>query len=693
MDEIKREISTDSLDEPMTAPIEHIGLEHISSLATTSMDLKDFTVGSIETIPNRRFQTGLDELPDVSNVNLQTNLPGCGVKQSINDNNETVPKPSLDISNGILPSSSIDCKVENSNETLSKTGFSGLPKPSVDDQPATILMSCDLDNSEETSSDASNMGGLNEAPVMTNDFPPNDLMDTDETVTRTPSINIELQHQSTHGSEALEQHVDDDDSFKGSNETVARNSFMDHSNEQQEDSEIITATTSLIDNEVAIDRVTEPNEQMLREGLKKGLNDLPNNCGDFALIHGDLKNSSSGSSETEIVADDIKQTHELELPNCSSLQTNLMDCATERSVQDSNETIPKTPNQCGLLETSDDTPPIPLMNSLGDSSNMFPKDAANNRLDELQKVAKVTSLSTPVQDTNTNSDGTKPLSSERPPNNATIDFTEATSIGGNNCVAGDPLKDSILKKPKNGKRPKEQSKETSGMFFSDSSDDDEAMPHKKSSRANIEQQSGLAPQDPCDVLFSDNSMDDEEDNKMRIKSEAGGQKRPQKEEFARGMVDGAFEEPTSLSCKICSKGFQSATKLIRHITSAHDFDKQLKCQICDRHLSTNDLLKEHIQATHDVSKRLNCEFCGKVFFRPDSMKNHILLLHEKDDVFRCKMCPESFTKYGHLNDHLEAVHAKQNLRWCKDCKLTFDDVDALEKHSKAFHNVKQGPIL
>ena len=66
-----------------------------------------------------------------------------------------------------------------------------------------------------------------------------------------------------------------------------------------------------------------------------------------------------------------------------------------------------------------------------------------------------------------------------------------------------------------------------------------------------------------------------------------------------------FEEPKTLECKICAKIFQSATKLIRHITKSHEFQKEVKCQICDKDLLTNEALKQHIQFMHDASRQVN----------------------------------------------------------------------------------------
>lgn len=116
-----------------------------------------------------------------------------------------------------------------------------------------------------------------------------------------------------------------------------------------------------------------------------------------------------------------------------------------------------------------------------------------------------------------------------------------------------------------------------------------------------------------------------------------------------------------LKCKLCRHKSQTARGLDNHMM-LHENPSLLAymCDICSKHYQKACELRRHIKLAHgDKSKRevkFHCDHCSFRTFSKMNMKRHLNTIHLKIKAFVCRECPEKrYTSKITLDQHMITV--------------------------------------
>lgn len=211
---------------------------------------------------------------------------------------------------------------------------------------------------------------------------------------------------------------------------------------------------------------------------------------------------------------------------------------------------------------------------------------------------------------------------------------------------------------------------------------------------NLEDDESLqckADNDPL-IDFSDNIVQEIEDphdeewqvNKSQTKRKRG--RKPQKCQTS--------EYP--IQCEICSKRFETETKLINHKEKMHKIFAKLSCPLCGMILTGKQGMKNHLKV-HTGVKPYSCDICNKETYTLAGMKLHKGHSH-KDPKYvhlikkrlyervTCDICFKSITK-ANLDNHKFSKHKDQSKSVvCDFCGKHVQDMARLKDHLLRYHS-------
>lgn len=125
--------------------------------------------------------------------------------------------------------------------------------------------------------------------------------------------------------------------------------------------------------------------------------------------------------------------------------------------------------------------------------------------------------------------------------------------------------------------------------------------------------------------------------------------------------------PPDLTCRLCSKLFETELELRRHEFIDH---------------------KDERLVTRTAEGRYYClmHSCTQTFVRRHVMERHFKTVHLMVRDFPCEKCDRAFADSSTREAHLSAVHEKRKPWVCTQCSSSFTQSSSLGKHIRRFHS-------
>lgn len=122
------------------------------------------------------------------------------------------------------------------------------------------------------------------------------------------------------------------------------------------------------------------------------------------------------------------------------------------------------------------------------------------------------------------------------------------------------------------------------------------------------------------------------------------------------------ENPELLShmCHICSKNYQKACELRRHIKLSHSdkSKRQMKffCDYCDFKTFSKMNVKRHLKTIHLKIKAFQCIHClDKKYTSKVTLDQHMITKHGQETDYICRCCNRKFPTMSFLRSHMKST--------------------------------------
>ena len=184
--------------------------------------------------------------------------------------------------------------------------------------------------------------------------------------------------------------------------------------------------------------------------------------------------------------------------------------------------------------------------------------------------------------------------------------------------------------------------------------------------------------------------------------------------------------PTSFRCYLCNETFQQRKLKYEHLENVHSND-EFKCRVCkhksqtargmDNHIMLHENpellshmchicsknyqkaceLRRHIKLSHsDKSMRISkffCDFCEFKTFSKMNVKRHLRTIHLKIKAFQCQFCPDKkYTSKVTLDQHMITKHGQETDYICRCCGRKFPTMSFLRSHMKSTCSGSPGAV-
>lgn len=131
------------------------------------------------------------------------------------------------------------------------------------------------------------------------------------------------------------------------------------------------------------------------------------------------------------------------------------------------------------------------------------------------------------------------------------------------------------------------------------------------------------------------------------------------------------ELPAVVKCFLCSEEFQTRKGKVEHLEAVHSND-EFKCRLCKHKSQTARGLDNHVML-HENPELLShmCHICSKNYQKACELRRHIKLSHSDKTLrvsnFFCDFCDfKTFSKMN-VKRHLRTIHLKIKAFQCKFC--------------------------
>lgn len=171
--------------------------------------------------------------------------------------------------------------------------------------------------------------------------------------------------------------------------------------------------------------------------------------------------------------------------------------------------------------------------------------------------------------------------------------------------------------------------------------------------------------------------------------------------YQRKMKSEHLEEVHShdeFKCRICKHKSQTARGMDNHVM-LHENPELLShmCHICSKNYQKACELRRHIKLSHsDKSKRISkffCDFCDFKTFSKMNVKRHLRTIHLKIKAFQCQFCPDKkYTSKVTLDQHMITKHGQETDYICRCCGRKFPTMSFLRSHMKSTCSGSPGAV-
>lgn len=151
-------------------------------------------------------------------------------------------------------------------------------------------------------------------------------------------------------------------------------------------------------------------------------------------------------------------------------------------------------------------------------------------------------------------------------------------------------------------------------------------------------------------------------------------------------------------CRVCKHKSQTARGMDNHIM-LHENPELLShmCHICSKNYQKACELRRHIKLSHsDKSKRISkffCDFCDFKTFSKMNVKRHLRTIHLKIKAFQCQFCPDKkYTSKVTLDQHMITKHGQETDYICRCCGRKFPTMSFLRSHMKSTCSGSPGAV-
>lgn len=128
-------------------------------------------------------------------------------------------------------------------------------------------------------------------------------------------------------------------------------------------------------------------------------------------------------------------------------------------------------------------------------------------------------------------------------------------------------------------------------------------------------------------------------------------------------------------CKICKHKSQTARGIDNHLM-LHENPELLShmCHICSKNYQKACELRRHIKLSHsDKSARVSkffCDFCDFRTFSKMNVKRHLRTIHLKIKAFQCQFCPDKkYTSKVTLDQHMITKHGQETVSFISNLSI------------------------
>ncbi|KAH6939838.1 hypothetical protein HPB50_021883 [Hyalomma asiaticum] len=141
----------------------------------------------------------------------------------------------------------------------------------------------------------------------------------------------------------------------------------------------------------------------------------------------------------------------------------------------------------------------------------------------------------------------------------------------------------------------------------------------------------------------------------------------------------------SAQCPLCKKEFKNIRTLKEHI-KRHPKSVRHVCELCGEGITTNMALIKHLNRHNkESSRRYRCLFCSKCFQTAFSVSRHMKNIHLFDHEHGCELCPHKFPTVREKADHMAKAHVVatpkgKRVHKCTDCNFMSENLGRFERH-------------
>lgn len=129
--------------------------------------------------------------------------------------------------------------------------------------------------------------------------------------------------------------------------------------------------------------------------------------------------------------------------------------------------------------------------------------------------------------------------------------------------------------------------------------------------------------------------------------------------FSKWIELNEHKKAVHLDCPVCSKTFASYRLMMHHKVNVHAGDTH--CHLCGKHITNRTRLIKHIRSFHNKERNHKCDQCGKAFFFQTKLKAHLATHSEiRSEICDFENCDKSYKTIECLKAHKKTHYPMEN---------------------------------